>query len=181
MFFATSASDLIGMLIGVGIPTFLFVFFFVKVLRCYKNYTLSSAFKKLGYINNGTAEEFAAMLDREVESSCLFAHKKITLIERWICIHGKFSMKILSAEGLVWAYIFVLNGTFYQVRFNYTNGHCHVLPSLWRKTCFAIFSGVESSYPDVWIGYHSINKSRYAELTRENRKQRQAMKKNAER
>ena len=112
----------------------------------------------------GESGEFQAMLDREVETSLLFTHKSLTLTENWVCIQGSYSIRVFPAANLVWAYMYVLNGTFYKVIFMLSDRTSRGLNTMRKKICVETLTGIAQSYPDVWIGFDKTKRQMYNEM-----------------
>jgi hypothetical protein len=160
----SSFSDAIAGMIILGSPAVLFILLFLKARRGYVNYTQSSVYKNLQGLGGVSADEFCVMINSEVLKSALFSHKRLTLTGRWVIIQGRFSLCIFPAAELVWAYMYVMNGTFYQVIFALRNRGRHSIHTLREKVCVETLTGVARSYPHVLTGYSKENMKLYKEI-----------------
>ncbi len=158
------ASDLIGAAIFFGVPTLLFLLYFLLAIRDYSNYRACGIYKKLYDAEGLSADAVDAMLNDEIEKALLFSHKRLTLTEHWICIQGRFSLHIFPADKLIWAYTYVMNGTFYQVIFALSNRKRRSIHTLRQKTCDEILAGVMQSYPHVLLGFSKMNRQLYKDM-----------------
>lgn len=156
--------DIIISTIFLGIPTIIFVLLFVRAIISYSNYSLCAIYKKMNRLSGIPSNELYALLNREVETSLLFSHKRLMLTEHWACIQGRFTLRIFPAANLFWAYMFTLNGTFRKVIFALSNGSVTNIPTLSKKICMEILTGVQQSYLHVRIGYTKAYEKEYQDL-----------------